>query len=204
VSHPGPELSAFVDGELDHDARDRVLNHLAGCPGCRADVEAERRLKARLAATASPAVPADLSARLRAIAEPGEPLPPWHPPMPGGSRPAVLPAPGRRGSARPRSRRPAARPGADGRSRRTRVTPRRLALAASGALTAGGVLLSGAFLLGSAPRPEPGVRVSPAVDRLAVEHSRSRARMPLSDPTIALLLLRAGAGGDPAARTSGR
>jgi anti-sigma factor ChrR (cupin superfamily) len=46
--HPLDKLSAAVDGELDHDSRDRVLSHLVGCDSCRAQVEAERRLKARL------------------------------------------------------------------------------------------------------------------------------------------------------------
>ncbi|WP_139121227.1 anti-sigma factor family protein, partial [Streptomyces sp. SolWspMP-sol7th] len=34
--HLGDRLAAFVDGELDHDARERVLSHLATCPRCKA------------------------------------------------------------------------------------------------------------------------------------------------------------------------
>ncbi|MEO3782240.1 zf-HC2 domain-containing protein [Actinocorallia sp. B10E7] len=44
----GDRLTALVDGELDHDGRDRALAHLAGCDGCRAEAEALRRLKRRL------------------------------------------------------------------------------------------------------------------------------------------------------------
>ena len=48
MSHLGDRVSALVDGELDHDARDRALAHLASCARCRAAVEEERWLKSRL------------------------------------------------------------------------------------------------------------------------------------------------------------
>ena len=48
MSHLGERISALVDGELDHDARDRALAHVASCARCRAAVEEERWLKARL------------------------------------------------------------------------------------------------------------------------------------------------------------
>jgi anti-sigma factor RsiW len=43
-------MAAFVDGELDHVARDRALAHLSHCPGCRLAVEQERWIKDRLQA----------------------------------------------------------------------------------------------------------------------------------------------------------
>lgn len=66
-AHLGPLVTAFVDGELDHDRREEVLAHLAHCTGCRAEVDGVRRLKQALrgAADVSP-VPTDLTARLLA------------------------------------------------------------------------------------------------------------------------------------------
>jgi anti-sigma factor RsiW len=52
--HLGGLVAAVVDGVLGHDARDRALAHLARCDECRAEVEAQRRLKARLARLGAP------------------------------------------------------------------------------------------------------------------------------------------------------
>lgn len=48
MTHETDRLSALVDGELDHDARDRLLAHLTRCDRCRAVVEEERAVKAML------------------------------------------------------------------------------------------------------------------------------------------------------------
>jgi len=65
--HLGDRMAAFVDGELDHEARERVQSHLAGCAACLARAEEERRLKSRLAAS-TPPDPSDLLlSRLMAI-----------------------------------------------------------------------------------------------------------------------------------------
>ena len=60
LQHPLDKLSAVVDGELDHDSRDKVLSHLVSCDDCRSEVDAQRRLKARLAAVADPEPSMDL------------------------------------------------------------------------------------------------------------------------------------------------
>lgn len=65
----GDRLTALVDGELDHDGRDRALAHLAGCDGCRAEAEALRRLKRRLYALKEHPVGGDLLGRLYAMGE---------------------------------------------------------------------------------------------------------------------------------------
>ena len=44
LQHPMDKLSAVVDGELDHDSRDKVLSHLVGCDTCRAEVDAQLSL----------------------------------------------------------------------------------------------------------------------------------------------------------------
>src|SRR6266576_773112 len=67
MTHLGEQVSALVDGELDHDARDRALAHLTGCAECRAEVDAERRAKARLGQLADPVMPFEVTARLSAL-----------------------------------------------------------------------------------------------------------------------------------------
>lgn len=69
--HLGDRLAALVDGELDHDARERVQAHLATCPKCKAEADAQRRLKSVFATTAPPPPSAGLLARLQGL--PGGP-----------------------------------------------------------------------------------------------------------------------------------
>lgn len=78
--HLGTEIPALVDGELDHAARERALGHLARCAACRAEVDDERRLKARLrdVGAAGPLPGHDLAQRLLRLAPPGDaPTPSW-------------------------------------------------------------------------------------------------------------------------------
>ncbi|WP_052440505.1 anti-sigma factor family protein [Streptacidiphilus anmyonensis] len=65
--HLGDRLAAFVDGELDHGARERVQAHLATCPDCLAEAEAERRLKAHLREVLCPEPSGVFLSRLMAI-----------------------------------------------------------------------------------------------------------------------------------------
>lgn len=69
--HLGDRLAALVDGELDHDARERVLAHLATCAKCKAEADAQRRLKNVFAQAAGPAMSEGLLARLQGL--PGGP-----------------------------------------------------------------------------------------------------------------------------------
>ncbi|GAA3617019.1 zf-HC2 domain-containing protein [Microlunatus ginsengisoli] len=65
------QRSALVDGALDDADRERVLNHLVGCPACRAEVAELRRLRRLLNLESSPDTPPpsyDLANRLVAIA----------------------------------------------------------------------------------------------------------------------------------------
>ncbi|MFG2116563.1 anti-sigma factor family protein [Streptomyces sp. NPDC048718] len=70
--HLGDRLAALVDGELGHDHRERVLAHLATCPRCKAEADAQRTLKSVFASSAPPAPSAGFLARLQGL--PGGPL----------------------------------------------------------------------------------------------------------------------------------
>ncbi|MDJ1136688.1 anti-sigma factor family protein [Streptomyces iconiensis] len=65
--HLGDRLAALVDGELGHDARERVLSHLATCRSCKAEADAQRRLKNVFADTAPPPPSEGLLARLQGL-----------------------------------------------------------------------------------------------------------------------------------------
>ncbi|BDH07965.1 anti-sigma factor family protein [Streptomyces seoulensis] len=65
--HLGDRLSALVDGELGHDSRDRVLAHLATCCRCRAEADAQRRLKNVFAEAAPPPPSESFLARLQGL-----------------------------------------------------------------------------------------------------------------------------------------
>ncbi|WP_371790835.1 zf-HC2 domain-containing protein [Streptomyces sp. NBC_01471] len=65
--HLGDRLAALVDGELKHDARERVLAHLATCAKCKTEADAQRRLKSVFAETAPPPPSEGLLARLQGL-----------------------------------------------------------------------------------------------------------------------------------------
>jgi anti-sigma factor RsiW len=92
--HLGESLAALIDGELSHDSRDRVLAHLATCPSCKDEADAQRQLKSVFATSPLPAPPAGLLARLQGLpATNGEPDPPAssRDDEPPGPKPGSLP-----------------------------------------------------------------------------------------------------------------
>ncbi|NJP52363.1 zf-HC2 domain-containing protein [Streptomyces sp. SBST2-5] len=70
--HLGDRLSALVDGELGHDARERVLAHVATCARCKAEVDEQRRLKSVFAQAAPPPPSESLLARLQGLPAGGD------------------------------------------------------------------------------------------------------------------------------------
>ncbi|MDT3396230.1 zf-HC2 domain-containing protein [Streptomyces sp. B1866] len=66
--HLGDCLAALVDGELGHEARERVLAHLATCPQCKAEADVQRRLKSAFAQSPPPLPSESLLARLQGMA----------------------------------------------------------------------------------------------------------------------------------------
>ncbi|WP_241002578.1 zf-HC2 domain-containing protein [Streptomyces sp. CB01881] len=98
--HLGERLSAFVDGELGHDSRDRVQAHLATCPQCLAEADEGRAVKHLLTRTDTPGPSSGLMARLMAVGAlpddlPGDRSPTADRPrrddddLPGGGLPAA-------------------------------------------------------------------------------------------------------------------
>ncbi|MEU3978576.1 anti-sigma factor [Streptomyces sp. NPDC026672] len=65
--HLGDRLSALVDGELSHESRERVLAHLATCAKCKAEADAQRRLKNVFAEAAPPPPSESFLARLQGL-----------------------------------------------------------------------------------------------------------------------------------------
>ncbi|MER8183576.1 zf-HC2 domain-containing protein [Kitasatospora sp. NPDC094015] len=66
--HLGDRLSAYLDGELGHDSRERVQAHLATCPECLAEADEGRAVKHLLTRTGTPAPSSLLMSRLMAVA----------------------------------------------------------------------------------------------------------------------------------------
>ncbi|MEV8016232.1 zf-HC2 domain-containing protein [Streptomyces sp. NPDC086554] len=81
--HLGDRLAALVDGELGHDARERVLAHLATCPKCKTEADSQRRLKSVFAEVAPPPPSESFLARLQGLPGGGS-EPPGGPRAPGG------------------------------------------------------------------------------------------------------------------------
>ncbi|MFE9609023.1 zf-HC2 domain-containing protein [Streptomyces sp. NPDC006012] len=91
--HLGDRLSALVDGELSHDARERVLAHLATCARCKAEVNAQRQLKHVFAETAPPPPSESFLARLQGLPASGGGThggSPLDGAFPGGSAPGIF------------------------------------------------------------------------------------------------------------------
>ncbi|GAB2590301.1 zf-HC2 domain-containing protein [Streptomyces capparidis] len=179
--HLGDRLAALVDGELGHDARERVLAHLATCDECRREADEQRRVKETLtaAATAAPGPSAGLLARLQALPGvdrdggdgPGpfgtDPFPglgmlagrsPLDPPERSPLGPAPLPGLERQGLERQGTGfrihefAKAARPAAPAATRAVAHRGRRLAFAAAGAFSMAAVALGGALSVEEAPQ----------------------------------------------------
>src|SRR3954447_24453293 len=170
MSCPGELLSAFVDGEVDHETRERVLSHLLDCVPCRLEVDGLRALKTRLAwaGAETPLPNPALQARLFGLVVPGvEPM----------QRPAA-------GTVRPRSVRPAARAAAPSRPRRTTRLRRRTA---GGCIVALG--LTAAFVLGGAqPARDNEVKVDPGTDVFVADFVDSTGEVAVTEPVGATVV----------------
>ncbi|SEP52648.1 zf-HC2 domain-containing protein [Amycolatopsis saalfeldensis] len=69
-SHLLPDVVvAFVDGELSLGPQDRAASHIARCPGCAAEVAAQRQAVAAVKRAGDPSMSAGFLASLRSIPE---------------------------------------------------------------------------------------------------------------------------------------
>ncbi|ATZ24633.1 Anti-sigma-E factor RseA [Streptomyces lavendulae subsp. lavendulae] len=185
--HLGDRLAALVDGELKHDARERVLAHLATCAKCKAEADAQRRLKTLFVESAPPPLSAGLLARLQGLpgglpgAGPdGASGPPGGAPggSPGAGSPGADPF-ASFGYAAPAAPREGFRIHDVGRPRR------RFAFAAAGAVSLAAIALGGSLpldpvepnLRGDAPATRPGPSV-PLTDAFVRERLPSPGVVP--------------------------
>ncbi|MEU6864591.1 zf-HC2 domain-containing protein [Streptomyces sp. NPDC046876] len=153
--HLGDRLAALVDGELGHDARERVLAHLATCPKCKAEADAQRRLKTLFVESAPPPLSAGLLARLQQL--------------PGGGPDGPSGPPGADLFGYPAAPEP---PQQGFRIHEVGRPRRRFAFVAAGAVSLAAIALGGSLPLDSvepnvrgespASRPGPAVSVAPA------------------------------------------
>ena len=174
----GDVVAALVDGELEHAARERAQRHLAHCAGCRAEVDAHRRLKSRLGGGWQQPAPSDaLTARLLGLRPPveGTGRTPAAGPLPAGALPArplpagPLPArvmPARVLPARPVATRPvSARATAGPRRDRGALARRRAAVGSALAVLGIGAALA----LGGSPPSRPSTPLNPGSDVFVVD-----------------------------------
>lgn len=165
----GDVVAALVDGELDHAARERAQRHLAHCADCRAEVDAQRRLKSRLSGVSVDPSPSDaLTARLLGLTS--QP-PPFREGTGADGAPPLVARPARpltaaaRGAARPVTLRTAGGPGSV-RPGSARSRLRRRAGVGSALVALG---LGAALALGGPQPSRPSTPVDPGTDAFVVD-----------------------------------
>lgn len=177
MTHLGDRISAFVDGELDHDARDRVLSHLAQCHDCHSAVDEQRRLKVSVTAAAGPAPSDALIRSLISMSEPGEPTPRERRPIAAGGRrmPSIAPRPATAPAGRTEVRGPG------------RVAPRRrvVYVAAAGALSVSAVAFAAAFAVGEPAQQGPAL--TPPLDAYTYQHAQMSGQI-AGDPAYTAVI----------------
>jgi len=177
VSHLGRWLSALVDGELDGEERDRVLNHIAGCGACRQETNAMRALKRRLTALGETSADSAIAGRLIELGRSDQAVPASavHGSMPSRSSQLGL---------------------ADRGPRQIRHSLRMAAGSAASALLAIGLC---AFLLGNTDSQPPAPKVTPSVDSYLLQHTYDAGEAPAgSGPVTGAAQAPAGSQGSPA------
>lgn len=158
----GDLRSAYLDGALNDADRERVLTHLVGCVGCRADMEelrTVRRLLHRMGTTGAAPTSYELSSRLVSIAGGDAYVPVWSRPF-RRTRPGTLPST----------------------RRATRVRTAAAALAVGGLVSALGAM-------GYAAAPTVGATVSDPTDRVRSEFVATLAQFPLASRSLSALMM---------------
>ncbi|MGO4461811.1 zf-HC2 domain-containing protein [Streptomyces sp. M-16] len=185
--HLGDRLAALVDGELKHDARERVLAHLATCAKCKAEADAQRRLKTLFVESAPPPLSAGLLARLQGLPG-GGPDGAAGPPGGGPGGPLGAGSPGADPFASFGYAAPAA-PREGFRIHEVARPRRRFAFVAAGAVSLAAIALGGSLPLdsvepnvrGDAPATRPGPSV-PLTDAFVRDRLPSPGGVPSPGP----------------------
>ena len=172
--HHGDRIAALVDGELDHDTRDRLLSHIAECADCRAAVDEQRWLKAALARSDGPVPSAALLSTLISMAEPGEPTPRTRRPLA-----PVTPWSERETAAVAAWTNPHGPAGRDGTFAFGRIARHRIGIAAAAAVSASAVT-AGLALVGAEPQQQ-GPALTPPIDSYVQQHAETTGQM-FGDP----------------------
>ncbi len=158
----GDIRSGYVDGALNDADRERVLTHLVGCAGCRAEVEelrTVRQLLHRMGSDRAGPTSYELSSRLVSIAGRDAYVPVWSRPF-RRTRPGFVP------SAR----------------RATRVRTAAAALAVGG-------LVSTLGAVGYVAAPTVAATVSDPTDRVRSEFVATLAQFPLASRSLSALMM---------------
>ena len=186
MSHLGERVAALVDGELDHDARDRAVAHLTRCEECRCAVSEQRWLKSRLHELAATEPSAALLSSLFDIGRSG----------PAGAdeqtavlhsieRVAAMSLPTGSYLAAPHLAAANVDANAHPDDRRTADRRRRAGLVMAGAGSVSAAVLGLAYALGGAPPESPSPSpVSPPVGQFSAEFAGSSDGLPFSDPAV--------------------
>jgi anti-sigma factor RsiW len=171
VKHLGERVTALVDDQLDDNARDLALAHVARCADCRAAVERERAAKAVLHGLPDVVPNASFMQSLFALAEPGGPIPPQRRPFPDAAPTSASWRDGVGASGTPST----------GHSYLRGRTSVRLAV--GGVVTVGALTAVLASLGGPEPtNSQPASVVVPPLHQFTVEHARSSAVLPFFEP----------------------
>ncbi len=199
MTHLGERVAALVDGELDHDARDRAVAHLVRCQECRSAVDEQRRLKSRIRELS---VTEPSAALLSTLFEIGLP-PAAYPAESAGHRQrlesvAAMSLPFRSHLDPRLSAVDLLADRSIAHDRRTTDRRRRAGLVMAGAGSVSAAVLGLSYALGGGasqgPSPEP---VAPPVGQFSAEFAGSNDGLPFSDPAVDAYSVswRTGAGG---------
>jgi len=186
MTHLGERISALVDGELDHEERDRLFGHVADCQPCRHELDVLRKIKSGLAGSTTPDVSPVLLSKLLAMSEPGGPLPPSRRPLSGPTYPIAPPprSAGTDAAGRPIATRPG--PAGPGRGGRRGSRRRFVYLTGASALSVSLIALGTAFAAGDAVAGG-GPLLTPPVDQFVVNHAQTSGGVPFTDPASTVI-----------------
>jgi hypothetical protein len=197
MSHLGERVAALVDGELDHDSRDRAVAHLTRCEECRFAVSEQRWLKSRMRELAATEPSAALRSSLFEIARSRPDETDERPAVFHRAEPVAAMSLPNRSYLAPHVPTPGPTADAHASVRRTTDRRRRAGLVMAGAGSVGAAVLGLSYALGGAPESPSPSPVSPPVGQFSAQFAGSSDGLPFSVPAVDAYSVswRTGAGG---------